>query len=62
MPQKRETSDHESTLMQMAGRNSLGRMESAEVNIEDDEDAENGGRQTRRARKSVNYKEPSLHT
>jgi hypothetical protein len=61
-PQRKEQAEHESTLMQMAGRNSVGRRESAEVNVEEDEDGENGGRQTRRARKSVNYKEPSLHT
>jgi hypothetical protein len=61
-PQRNEQAEHESTLMQMAGRNSMGRRESAEVNVEEDEDGENGGRQTRRARKSVNYKEPSLHT
>jgi hypothetical protein len=61
-PQRNGQAEHESTLMQMAGRNSMGRRESAEVNVEEDEDGENGGRQTRRARKSVNYKEPSLHT
>lgn len=48
--------------MQMAGRNSFGRMENTGNNVEEDEEGENGGRQTRRARKSVNYKEPSLHT
>ena len=62
MPQKRGQAEHESTLMQMAGRNSFGRMENTGNNVEEDEEGENGGRQTRRARKSVNYKEPSLHT
>jgi hypothetical protein len=58
---KREQAEHESTLIQMAGRISIGAGDGVEVNAEEDDDGENGGRQTRRARKSVNYKEPSLH-
>jgi hypothetical protein len=46
----------------MAGRKSVEAAEVEETNVDEDEDGENGGRQTRRARKSVNYKEPSLHT
>lgn len=45
----------------MAGRISVGAGEGADVNVDEDDEGENGGRQTRRARKSVNYKEPSLH-
>lgn len=58
---KREQAEHESTLIQMAGRISVGAGEGADVNVDEDDEGENGGRQTRRARKSVNYKEPSLH-
>lgn len=60
-PKKREQAEHESTLIQMAGRISVGAGDGAQVNAEEDDEGENGGRQTRRARKSVNYKEPSLH-
>ncbi|KAJ9125367.1 hypothetical protein QFC22_000327 [Naganishia vaughanmartiniae] len=59
---RRERTEHESTLINMAGRKSVEAAEVEEVNVDEDEDGENGGRQTRRARKSVNYKEPSLHT
>lgn len=58
---KREQAEHESTLIQMAGRISVGAGEGADVHVDEDDEGENGGRQTRRARKSVNYKEPSLH-
>ncbi|KAJ9109024.1 hypothetical protein QFC21_000350 [Naganishia friedmannii] len=48
--------------IQQDRRQSVDAAEVEEANLEGDEDGENGGRQTRRARKSVNYKEPSLHT
>jgi hypothetical protein len=59
---RKERTEHESTLINMAGRKSVEAAEVEEPNVDEDEDGENGGRQTRRARKSVNYKEPSLHT